>query len=87
MQLSRTIRCVLVGVVAAVAPAAVADEFVDRVNDVFRSIRQADRSDLILLPALAAMSDPPAAVATPRAARLLTSTRPRSGRGRRSSGR
>jgi hypothetical protein len=74
MQLSRTIRCLLVGVLAAgaLSPAATADEFVDRVNDLFRNIRAADRSDLILLPAVAEMSDPPAAVATPLAAQLLT---------------
>lgn len=54
------------------APAAVADEFVDRVNEAFANIRQSDRSDLVLLPALAEMSDPPAAVATSKLARLLT---------------
>lgn len=85
MELSRTtpplaplapirwlIAATLAVAIVGVAPAAVADEFVDRVNEAFRNIRQSDRSDLILLPALAEMSDPPAAVATPKYARLLT---------------
>jgi hypothetical protein len=77
MRSSRTLLCLFVvaGPLLVAAPAA-ADEFVDRVNAAYSSVRPADRSDRILLPALAAMADPPAAIATPLAAQLLTAESP-----------
>ncbi|HZW09437.1 MAG TPA: hypothetical protein VFF69_05995 [Phycisphaerales bacterium] len=54
----------------ATAPAR-ADEFVDRVNGFFESIRQDRRSDPVILRALAAMEDPPAGLRDPERAALL----------------
>lgn len=59
-----------------VAPAAAQDQFVQRVNDLYagpdRAVPQARRSDLLLIPALAAMQRPPQPVATPLRAMLVS---------------
>jgi hypothetical protein len=54
--------------------ATVADDFISRANDLYRTIREANRSDLILLPAVAQMEKPPAPVADPEKAMLLPAT-------------
>lgn len=63
-----------VGVLLAPAPAR-ADEFIDRVNAAFARIPDAKRSDLVILPLLAKMTDPPAQVGTPMQSMLLNSQR------------
>ncbi|MFG0286125.1 MAG: hypothetical protein ACF8R7_17040 [Phycisphaerales bacterium JB039] len=74
MRLNRLLSCLLPALVCALAAPgpARADEFVDRVNAMFDDIRPSERSDRILLPALAGMEAPPAAIGEPLAARLLT---------------
>lgn len=53
------------------APAR-ADEFVDRVNAAYSSIAEDERSDLVLLPALASMEPPPLGVESRRKAMLAS---------------
>lgn len=48
-----------------------ADDFVDRVNAFYATIRPERRSDVVFLPAIAAMTPPPEAASTPRKAMLL----------------
>lgn len=55
-------------------PAAAQESFVAEVNALFAHIAPAKRSDTILLPAVAAMEPPPAAVSQPHDARLLPAT-------------
>ncbi|HYE03567.1 MAG TPA: hypothetical protein VD963_10075 [Phycisphaerales bacterium] len=42
------------------APPAAADDFVDRANQLYAGVGQAKRSDLVMMPLLAAMNEPPA---------------------------
>jgi len=53
------------------SPRAVADSYVDRVNGQFASIPDDRRSDLVLLPILAELTPPPAAIGGPSGAMLL----------------
>lgn len=55
----------------SLVPAARADEFVDRVNAPFKGIPEDKRSDLVLLPLLAAMDKPPAVLRSQTHAALL----------------
>lgn len=55
-------------------PAARADEFVDRANQPYSTIRAERRSDTVLLPLVLKMQPPPAAVARVEQARLLPAT-------------
>jgi hypothetical protein len=66
-------RFALVALTAALVllPQALADDYVNRANALYNNIRQANRSDLMLLPAVARMEKPPAAVADPDKAMLL----------------
>jgi hypothetical protein len=61
----------LLAAAAALAPAARADDFVDKVNAAFKGIPDSKRSDLVVLPALAAMDKPPAVLGTQEHAGLL----------------
>ncbi len=69
--------CGLAAACIAVSP-VLADEFVDRVNAqlVPTNIPQDKRSDLVILPLLAKMADPPEAFATQQKAALLPATNP-----------
>lgn len=69
---ARLIRSVVLAaaVLGAVAPPARADEFVDRLNAVYADVRAGQRSDPIILAALADLQPPPAGVDTPRGAAL-----------------
>ncbi len=73
---ARAALVALSAVLALVAPAlpARADDFVDRVNEPFKHIPTDKRSDLIVLPLLPALGDPPAAVRTVERAMLLNDT-------------
>jgi hypothetical protein len=71
MSLRTLARSLTVAAAILSALPALADEFTDRANNLYRSISQAQRSDLVLLPLLAKMDPPPAAVATPVKAALL----------------
>lgn len=62
---------VVLALLAATAGPSRADEFVDRANRAYLSIAPSKRSDLILLPALAALEPPPAGVSTLVGAMLL----------------
>lgn len=57
-------------------PGALADEFVDRVNARYASVAAEDRSDQIVLPALAAMAEAPLGAETRRKAMLLVAGSP-----------
>jgi hypothetical protein len=57
--------------IAWVAPAALGDEFVDKANDGYKDIRSSLRSDVVLLPALAKLTDPPSAASSLERAELL----------------
>lgn len=69
-------HCVLTALAAVLLlPAlAAADTFVERANALYATIRQNNRSDLILLPVVASMEAPPAAVSDPEKAMLLPAT-------------
>lgn len=58
MRLTGLTLCVVFSALLAVSAAA--DSFVDRLNAAFASVPNDRRSDLIVLPALAAMDEPPA---------------------------
>lgn len=61
--------------VAIVLPLqTIADTYVDRANALYATIRPQNRSDLILLPVVARMDQPPAAVSDPEKAMLLPTT-------------
>lgn len=76
MPASPLLRTLAAGAAAvlALAPITRADEFTDRANALYRNISQAKRSDLIVLPALAKMQPPPAAVAAVEKAIVLPAT-------------
>lgn len=57
--------------VTALAPRALGDEFVDRVNAAFRGIPADKRSDKVILPLVAAMDPAPSILRTPERAALL----------------
>jgi hypothetical protein len=67
---------VLLSAVLLLAAAARADTFVDQLNAAFERLREDQRSDLVLLPVLAAMDEPPAFLLqrADRAALLLTTS-------------
>ncbi len=67
--LARPIAAALT-LLAATLPSR-ADEFTDKANAFYRSISQAKRSDLVLLPLVAKMDAPPAPISTPQRAMLL----------------
>ncbi len=69
--LRSAIAAVPAAIVCFLAPAAQADEYVDSVNRLYSQIRPEHRSDLILLPALAAMQAPPAVASDAAKAMLL----------------
>jgi hypothetical protein len=71
MRLLRPFTLAVPALVCALAPVAHADEYVDRVNGLYAQIRPEHRSDLIILPAIAKMQGPPAAVAKVEQAMLL----------------
>lgn len=56
--------------------ASMADDFVDRVNAPFKSIAKAKRSDLVMLPLLAKLEQPPAEVKSVEIAMLLGKSSP-----------
>src|SRR5215475_3717536 len=68
-----TFRTLALGlaVILAAAPQSRADEFTDKANALYATIRSAKRSDTVLLPLLAKMEEPPAAAATAEQAMLL----------------
>ncbi|CAG0967725.1 hypothetical protein PHYC_01075 [Phycisphaerales bacterium] len=66
----------LIGAVTLVAPTARADDFVDRVNGVYKPIPTERRSDLILLPLLEKITPPPPAVATLEQAAIVPADLP-----------
>jgi len=73
---SSPLRRVLLGTALAAgtflfAAAALADEWLDRANESFKSIQPDKRSDTVLLPLLAKLTDPPAGVAKADLAALL----------------
>lgn len=71
-MLPRPFRALTVAAVAlAAALPARADDYVDRANALYSAIRADHRSDLVLLPVVAKMDPPPAAVDTPLKAALL----------------
>ena len=57
--------------IAAVAPQARADDFVDRVDSYYKDVAASQRSDTVLLPLLVKVAAPPAAVASVNSAALL----------------
>ncbi|MGQ0627105.1 MAG: hypothetical protein ACT4PL_03285 [Phycisphaerales bacterium] len=61
---------------ACVLSAARADEYIDKANAPFKQIAADKRSDTVLLPLLAKMTDPPTTVARPSAAAMMPSTSP-----------
>ncbi len=61
----------LVVLAGVAAPAARADDYLDRLNAIYASIPKDKRSDLVLLPLAAKMTDPPAEVRTEVRAALL----------------
>jgi hypothetical protein len=66
------VRGLVVGLVCVVAALpARADDYVDRVNAHWKTIPEARRSDLVLLPLLSKMQAPPAGVAVLERARLI----------------
>lgn len=68
--LSRPLAAALLALAVCSAPAP-ADEFVDRANALYTTIRPNLRSDLVLLPAIAKMEEPPASVSRLAKAMLL----------------
>jgi hypothetical protein len=62
---------VVTAFVAAPAAPARADDYVDRANQLYATIRPQKRSDLVLLPLVAKMDPPPRAADTPQKAMLL----------------
>jgi hypothetical protein len=58
-------------VVTVMPITTIADTYVERANALYATIRPQNRSDVILLPAVARMEKPPAAVADPEKAMLL----------------
>lgn len=71
-MLSRVLGCVAVAIaLTAPVPAARADEFTDRANNLYSSISNAKRSDLVVLPVVAKMKPPPAVVGTVEKAMML----------------
>jgi len=71
------IRAVLACVLALLPVAlAHADDYVDRVNAPYKSIPKAKRSDLVILPLLAKMADPPAEVRSVEVSMLLGKSSP-----------
>jgi hypothetical protein len=71
-MLPRPYRAVTALVLALAAAVPVrGDDYVDRANALYSSIRQDHRSDMVLLPLVAKMDAPPAAVDTPLKAALL----------------
>lgn len=66
---------VLVAALALVAvPAARADDFINRLNAVYSDVRESQRSDLVVLPALMDLEEPPAVLTSQRVAALYPAT-------------
>lgn len=72
----RVFSAVLLTATFAVVPAAKADDFVDQVNRSLSSVPADRRSDTVLLPLLAKLTEPPAVVRTQERAALLGSSGP-----------
>lgn len=76
-RLSRLAFALVPALVVALAPAvSFADDFVDRVNNLFQSIPTEKRSDLIILPALAKMEPAPAEAKSFAFCELVTPSHP-----------
>lgn len=71
MTLTSIFRPLAAALAIVIAVPAAADEYIDQANALYSSIRQAKRSDLILLPVVAKMDRPPAAASDPNKAMLL----------------
>jgi hypothetical protein len=61
----------LIALIVALNAPARADDFTNQLNDLYKNIQQDKRSDLILLPVVAKMDAPPAAIETPEKALVL----------------
>lgn len=68
------VACVCLTLLAGAAAPAVADQFTDQINAPFQNVSQERRAELVLLPLLTKMDEPPATVSDRTRAMLMQST-------------